>query len=213
MNREVPTFSPRPLLVGMIAVLLAAPAAAKPPVYATPAEKAFVDALMAKMTVEEKLGQLNQPAGVGNNTGPAAMTGNEDQIRRGEIGTYLGTQGAVLTCRLQRIAVEQSRLGIPLMFGYDVIHGHRTVFPVPLGESASFDPVDVQHAARVAAIEASAHGIHWTYAPMVDIARDPRWGRVVEGAGEDPYLGSVLAAARVRGFQGDDLRKDRKSVV
>ncbi len=207
MNREVPTVSSRPLLVGMIAVLLAAPAAAKPPVYATPAEKAFVDALMAKMTVEEKLGQLNQPAGVGNNTGPAAMTGNEDQIRMGEIGTYLGTQGAVLTCRLQRIAVEQSRLGIPLMFGYDVIHGHRTVFPVPLGESASFDPVEVQHAARVAAIEASAHGIHWTYAPMVDIARDPRWGRVVEGAGEDPYLGSVLAAARVRGFQGDDLRK------
>ncbi|WP_213602534.1 beta-glucosidase BglX [Pseudoxanthomonas japonensis] len=207
MNREVPTVPPRPLLVGMIAVLLAAPAAAKPPVYATPAEKAFVDALMAKMTVEEKLGQLNQPAGVGNNTGPAAMTGNEDQIRKGEIGTYLGTQGAVLTCRLQRIAVEQSRLGIPLMFGYDVIHGHRTVFPVPLGESASFDPVEVQHAARVAAIEASAHGIHWTYAPMVDIARDPRWGRVVEGAGEDPYLGSVLAAARVRGFQGDDLRK------
>ncbi|MGR4877565.1 beta-glucosidase BglX [Pseudoxanthomonas sp. LARHCG66] len=158
------------------------------------------------MTVEEKLGQLNQPPGVGNNTGPAAMAGSEDQIRRGEIGSYLGTQGAVLTCRLQRIAVEQSRLGIPLLFGYDVIHGHRTVFPVPLGESASFDPAEVQHAARVAAIEASAHGIHWTYAPMVDISRDPRWGRVVEGAGEDPYLGSVLAAARVRGFQGEDLR-------
>lgn len=198
--------SSRPLLAGLIATLLAAPAAAAPPVYATPQEKAFVDALMAKMTVEEKLGQLNQPAGVGNNTGPAAMTGNEDQIRKGEIGTYLGTQGAVLTCRLQRIAVEESRLGIPLMFGFDVIHGHRTVFPVPLGESSSFDPVEVQHAARVAAVEAAAHGIHWTYAPMVDISRDPRWGRIVEGAGEDPYLGSVLAAARVRGFQGDDLR-------
>lgn len=198
--------SSRPLLAGLIATLLAAPAAAAPPVYATPQEKAFVDALMAKMTVEEKLGQLNQPAGVGNNTGPAAMTGNEDQIRKGEIGTYLGTQGAVLTCRLQRIAVEESRLGIPLMFGFDVIHGHRTVFPVPLGESSSFDPVEVQRAARVAAVEAAAHGIHWTYAPMVDISRDPRWGRIVEGAGEDPYLGSVLAAARVRGFQGDDLR-------
>lgn len=198
--------SSRPLLAGLIATLLAAPAAAAPPVYATPQEKAFVDALMAKMTVEEKLGQLNQPAGVGNNTGPAAMTGNEDQIRKGEIGTYLGTQGAVLTCRLQRIAVEESRLGIPLMFGFDVIHGHRTVFPVPLGESSSFDPMEVQHAARVAAVEAAAHGIHWTYAPMVDISRDPRWGRIVEGAGEDPYLGSVLAAARVRGFQGDDLR-------
>jgi beta-glucosidase len=198
--------SSRPLLTGLIATLLAAPAAAAPPVYATPQEKAFVDALMAKMTVEEKLGQLNQPAGVGNNTGPAAMTGNEDQIRKGEIGTYLGTQGAVLTCRLQRIAVEESRLKIPLMFGFDVIHGHRTVFPVPLGESASFDPVEVQNGARVAAVEAAAHGIHWTYAPMVDISRDPRWGRIVEGAGEDPYLGSVLAAARVRGFQGDDLR-------
>ncbi|TQM12478.1 beta-glucosidase [Pseudoxanthomonas sp. 3HH-4] len=194
------------LLAGLVVTLLAATAAARPPVYATPAEKTFVDALLAKMTVEEKLGQLNQPPGVGNNTGPAAMAGNEDQIRRGEIGSYLGTQGAVLTCRLQKIAVEESRLGIPLLFGYDVIHGHRTVFPVPLGESASFDPAEVQHAARVAAIEASAHGIHWTYAPMVDIARDPRWGRVVEGAGEDPYLGSVLAAARVRGFQGEDLR-------
>ena len=197
---------PHALLAGLVATVLAATAAARPPLYATPAEKAFVDALLAKMTLEEKLGQLNQPPGVGNNTGPAAMAGSEDQIRRGEIGSYLGTQGAVLTCRLQRIAVEQSRLGIPLLFGYDVIHGHRTVFPVPLGESASFDPVEVQHAARVAAIEASAHGIHWTYAPMVDISRDPRWGRVVEGAGEDPYLGSVLAAARVRGFQGDDLR-------
>lgn len=198
--------SPTPLLAGLIATLLAAPAAAKPPVYATPEETAFVDALMAKMTVEEKLGQLNQPAGVGNNTGPAAMAGNEDQIRRGEIGSYLGTQGAALTCRLQKIAVNESRLKIPLLFGFDVIHGHRTVFPVPLGESSSFDPVEVQNGARVAAVEAAAHGIHWTYAPMVDIARDPRWGRIVEGAGEDPYLGSVLAAARVRGFQGDDLR-------
>ena len=207
MTRNHHPLAPTPLRVGLLAALLAAPVAAKPPVYATPAETAFVDALMAKMTVEEKLGQLNQPPGVGNNTGPAAMAGNEDQIRRGEIGSYLGTQGAALTCRLQKIAVEESRLGIPLLFGYDVIHGHRTVFPVPLAESSSFDPEEVQHAARVAAVEAAAHGIHWTYAPMVDIARDPRWGRIVEGAGEDPYLGSVLAAARVRGFQGDDLRK------
>ena len=207
MTRNHHPLAPTPLRVGLLAALLAAPVAAKPPVYATPAETAFVDALMAKMTVEEKLGQLNQPPGVGNNTGPAAMAGNEDQIRRGEIGSYLGTQGAALTCRLQKIAVEESRLGIPLLFGYDVIHGHRTVFPVPLAESSSFDPEEVQHAARVAAVEAAAHGIHWTYAPMVDIARDPRWGRIVEGAGEDPYLGSVLAAARVRGFQGEDLRK------
>ncbi|MEL1266211.1 beta-glucosidase BglX [Pseudoxanthomonas putridarboris] len=204
---------PCSVLAGLLAVALASPAAwADPQRGAAPAvsgdraaERAFVDALMAKMTLDEKLGQLNQPPGVGNNTGPEAMAGSEDQIRKGQIGSYLGTQGAELTCRLQRIAVEESRLGIPLLFAYDVIHGHRTIFPVPLGEAASFDPAEVQNAARVAAVEATAHGIHWTYAPMVDIARDPRWGRVVEGAGEDTYLGSVLAAARVRGFQGTDL--------
>ncbi len=169
------------------------------------AERAFVDALLAKMTLEEKLGQLNQPPGVGVNTGPEAMAGSEEQIRRGGIGSFFGTDGAELTCRLQRIAVEETRLGIPLLFAYDVIHGHRTVFPVPLAEAATFDPDEVQAAARHAAVEASAHGIHWVFAPMVDVARDPRWGRIVEGAGEDPYLGAVLAAARVRGFQGDDL--------
>lgn len=171
-------------------------------------EQAFVEALLSKMTLEEKLGQLNQPPGLGNNTGPKAMAGGEEQVRKGQIGSFLGTHGAALTCRLQRIAVEESRLGIPLLFGYDVIHGYRTIFPVPLAEAASFDPAEVENAARVAAVEATAHGINWTYAPMVDVARDPRWGRVVEGAGEDPYLGSVLAAARVRGFQGKDLAAD-----
>lgn len=200
-----------PLLAGLFAAALAAPAAWSAPPPATTsagdasAERAFVDALLAKMTLDEKLGQLNQPPGVGNNTGPAAMTGSEAQVRQGQIGSWLGTQGAELTCRLQRIAVEESRLGIPLLFAYDVVHGMRTVFPVPLAEASSFDPEAVRQAARVAAVEATAHGVHWTYAPMVDIARDPRWGRVVEGSGEDPYLGSVLAAARVRGFQGEDL--------
>ena len=189
-------------LAAAIATVLIAPAVGARTPQAPAGEAAFVEALLAKMTVEEKLGQLNQPPGLGNDTGPQAMAGGEDQIRNGEIGTFLGTQGAELTCRLQRIAVEESRLGIPLMFGYDVIHGYRTIFPVPLGESASFDPVEVENAARVAAWEAAGYGIHWTYAPMVDVARDPRWGRIVEGAGEDPYLGSVLAAARVRGFQG-----------
>jgi beta-glucosidase len=170
------------------------------------AEKAFVDALLARMTLEEKLGQLNQPPGIGNNTGPKAKAAGTDQVRKGQVGSFLGMQGVKQTCDLQRIAVKESRLGIPLLFGFDVIHGYRTVFPVPLGEAASFNPVAVEHAARVAAVEATAHGIHWTYAPMVDVARDPRWGRVVEGAGEDPYLGGVLAAARVRGFQGKDLR-------
>ncbi len=193
-------------LAAAIATALVAPAVgARTPPKAPAGEAAFIEGLLAKMTLEEKLGQLNQPPGLGNDTGPQAMAGGEDQIRNGEIGTFLGTQGAELTCRLQRIAVEESRLGIPLMFGYDVIHGYRTIFPVPLGESASFDPVEVENAARVAAWEAAGYGIHWTYAPMVDVARDPRWGRIVEGAGEDPYLGSVLAAARVRGFQGKQL--------
>ena len=169
-------------------------------------EKAFVESLLARMTLEEKLGQLNQPPGIGNDTGPKAKAAGTDQVRKGQVGSFLGMQGVKQTCDLQRIAVKESRLGIPLLFGFDVIHGYRTVFPVPLGEAASFNPGAVENAARIAAVEASAHGIHWTYAPMVDVARDPRWGRVVEGSGEDPYLGEVMAAARVRGFQGKDLR-------
>lgn len=170
------------------------------------AEKAFVDSLLARMTLEEKLGQLNQPPGIGNDTGPKAKAAGTDQVRKGQVGSFLGMQGVKQTCDLQRVAVKESRLGIPLLFGFDVIHGYRTVFPVPLGEAASFNPVAIENTARIAAVEATAHGIHWTYAPMVDVARDPRWGRVVEGAGEDTYLGEVLAAARVRGFQGKDLR-------
>lgn len=216
MTREPDTVS-NAVLAGLLAVALTAPAAAGGDASAgTPkvafssagdraAERVFVDALMAKMTLEEKLGQLNQPPGVGNHTGPEAMAGNEDQIRRGEIGSFFGTHGVELTCRLQKIAVEETRLGIPLIFAYDVIHGHRTLFPVPLGEAASFDPEEVRIAARHAAVEASAHGIHWVFAPVLDVSRDPRWGRIVEGAGEDPYLGAVLATARVQGFQGDDL--------
>lgn len=213
MTRGTRTLS-NAVLAGLLAMALTAPSAAagdrpngvtRSSAGDRAAETAFVDALMAKMTLEEKLGQLNQPPGVGNHTGPEAMSGNEDQIRRGEIGSFFGTHGVELTCRLQKIAVEETRLGIPLIFAYDVIHGHRTLFPVPLGEAASFDPDEVRTAARHAAVEASAHGIHWVFAPVLDVSRDPRWGRIVEGAGEDPYLGAVLAAARVRGFQGDDL--------
>lgn len=196
------------LLATALATALTGPALAQRQPTPSANEKAFVEALLAKMTLEEKLGQLNQPPAIGNDTGAAAKAGGEDEIRRGEIGSFLGVQGAELTCRLQKIAVEESRLGIPLLYGYDVIHGYRTIFPVPLGEAASFDPVEVQNAARVAAYEAAGYGIHWTFAPMVDVTREPRWGRIVEGAGEDPYLGSVLAAARVHGFQGDDLRRD-----
>ncbi len=175
------------------------------PANGSPAMDQFVDSLLARMTLEEKLGQLNQLAGPSGGAGPEARAGTEADIRAGRIGSFLGVYGAAHTRELQRIAVEESRLGIPLLFAHDVIHGFRTIFPVPLAEAASWDPEAVERAARIAAIEATAHGLHWTYAPMVDIARDPRWGRVVEGSGEDPYLGSVMAAARVRGFQGADL--------
>ncbi len=168
----------------------------------------MVDSILALMTIEEKLGQLNQPGGADANTGPAGRAGTEDDIRAGKIGSFLGVRGAAHTKTLQRVAVEQSRLKIPLLFGHDVIHGYRTIFPVPLGEAASWDVDAVERAARIAATEATADGITWTYAPMVDIARDPRWGRIVEGSGEDPYLGSLMAAARVRGFQGKDLAAD-----
>jgi beta-glucosidase len=157
------------------------------------------------MTLEEKLGQLTMAPAEWNQTGPSAAAGGEDQVRRGLLGSFLGFWGAAATRRMQRVAVEQSRLHIPLLFAQDVIHGWRTVFPVPLAEAASFDPAAVEGSARIAAVEATGYGIHWTFAPMVDIARDPRWGRIVEGSGEDPYLGSVMAAARVRGFQGRDL--------
>ncbi|HUF78614.1 MAG TPA: glycoside hydrolase family 3 N-terminal domain-containing protein, partial [Thermoanaerobaculia bacterium] len=157
--------------------------------------------------LEEKLGQLTQMRGRWGDTGPYVPEGGFDEIRRGEVGSFLGVFGAELTRELQRVAVEESRLGIPLLFAHDVIHGFRTVFPVPLAEAASWNPRAVERAARIAAVEAAAHGLHWTYAPMVDVARDPRWGRVVEGAGEDPFLGSVMAAARVRGFQGEDLAR------
>lgn len=171
-------------------------------------ETRVVESLLARMTLAEKLGQLNQPRGRWGDTGPQVQQGGEDEIQAGQVGSYLGVYGADYTRRLQRIAVEQSRLGIPLLFAHDVIHGFRTIFPVPLGEAASFDPAAVENAARVAAIEATAAGVHWTYAPMVDIARDPRWGRIVEGSGESAYLGSVLAAARVHGFQGKNLAAD-----
>ncbi len=171
-------------------------------------EAAFIEALLGKMTLEEKLGQLNQPPGPDNRTGPQAEAGGLDQVRRSEVGSFLGLHGAVRTCQYQMVAVEESRLGMPLLFAGDVIHGFRTVFPQSIGEAATFDPVAVEKSARIAATEATAHGLHWTFAPMVDIARDPRWGRMSEGSGEDVYLGNVLARARVRGFQGGLKRDD-----
>src|SRR5579872_4996250 len=153
-----------------------------------------VNALLRKMTLEEKAGQITQLAGMNAHTA--------EMIKQGKVGSILGVLGAENVNEAQRAAVENSRLKIPLIIGYDVIHGYRTVFPVPLASAGSFDPQLIEQSERVAAKEASASGVKWTYAPMVDIARDPRWGRIVEGSGEDPYLGSIFAAARVRGFQG-----------
>ena len=162
----------------------------------------FIDSLVARMTLAEKLGQLNQlsAADVGSPEALATL------IREGAVGSLMEVIGADTARALQRIAVEQSRLHIPLLFADDVIHGFRTIFPIPLGETASWDPQLAERTARVAATEAAANGLHWTYAPMADIARDPRWGRIMEGSGEEPMLGSAFAAARVRGFQGNDLR-------
>jgi len=157
------------------------------------------------MTVEEKLGQLEQFDARASMNDASEPKIYDEKLRLGRVGSFLGLSGASLTRRAQRIAVEQSRLGIPVLFADDVVHGFRTLFPVPLGEAASFDVDAVERAARIAAVEATAYGLHWTYAPMVDIARDPRWGRIVEGSGEDVYLGSAMAAARVRGLQGKDL--------
>jgi beta-glucosidase len=165
-----------------------------------------VEALLRQMTLDEKVGQLNQLSGKDFSTGPGSdkVRDIERDIREGKIGSMLNIRGAAETRRVQALAL-QSRLHIPLLFGLDVIHGYRTVFPVPLGEAASWDLEAIEESARIAAREASAAGVHWTFAPMVDIGRDPRWGRVMEGAGEDPYLGSRIATARVRGFQGPKL--------
>lgn len=158
-----------------------------------------INALLARMTLAEKLGQLQMLDGEANgNFRPE----HRDLVRRGLLGSTLNVRGAARTNELQRIAMTESRLKIPVLFAFDVIHGYRTIFPVPLGEAASFDPAAAERAAEVAAAESAAAGVRWTFAPMVDIARDARWGRIVEGAGEDPYLGSVFARARVRGFQG-----------
>lgn len=166
-----------------------------------------VDSVLSLMTLEEKVGQLVQYSSkfdTGTRT-RKPKEGHEELIRQGRIGSLLNIFGAEETKRLQKIAVEESRLKIPLIFGLDVIHGFKSTFPVPIAEASSWNPKLVEYSARMQAIEASAAGIHWTFNPMVDIARDPRWGRIVEGSGEDPYLGSVMAAARVRGYQGDNL--------
>lgn len=168
-----------------------------------------VDALLEQMTLEEKVGQMNQYNGFWDATGPAPQGGNAaikyEHLKKGWVGSMLNVTGTEEIRKLQKLVVEESRLGIPLLFGYDVIHGYKTLAPIPLAEAASWDMETIQKSARVAATEASAVGLNWTFAPMVDISRDPRWGRVMEGAGEDTYLGAQIAKARVKGFQGEDL--------
>jgi beta-glucosidase len=160
-----------------------------------------IDALLAQMTLEEKLGQLQQLDGEANgNFRPEHL----DLLRKGQLGSFLNVRGVKNTNAVQRVALEESRLKIPALFGFDVIHGYRTVFPIPLGEASSWDTRAMERSTSIAAREASAAGVRWTFAPMVDIARDPRWGRIAEGAGEDPFLGAAIARARVRGFQGTD---------
>ncbi|HEY0677914.1 MAG TPA: beta-glucosidase BglX [Chitinophagaceae bacterium] len=173
-----------------------------------PKMNAFVGSLMSKMTLDEKIGQLNLPGAGDITTGQASSSDIGKKIREGKVGGLFNIKGMEKIREVQRVAVENSRLKIPLIFGMDVIHGYQTVFPIPLGLSCTWDMQAVERSARIAAVEASADGICWTFSPMVDIARDPRWGRIAEGSGEDTYLGSEIAKAMVRGYQGQDLTKD-----
>ncbi|TAF67584.1 MAG: glycosyl hydrolase, partial [Flavobacterium sp.] len=173
-----------------------------------------IDLLMQQMTLEEKVGQMNQYNGFWEVTGPAPKGGDAakkyEHLRKGWVGSMLTVRGVKEVKAVQKIAVEETRLGIPLIIGFDVIHGYKTLSPIPLAEAASWDLEAIKKSAQVAADEASAVGINWTFGPNVDISNDARWGRVMEGAGEDPYLGSKIAKARVTGFQGDtkaDLMK------
>jgi len=171
--------------------------------------RAYVDALMKKMTLEEKIGQLNllTPGG-GIVTGAVVSSDVESKIQKGQVGGLFGVIGQDKIRQAQQLAISKSRLKIPMIFGSDVIHGYKTTFPIPLGISCSWDIPLIERSARIAAIEASADGLCWVFSPMVDIARDPRWGRIAEGSGEDPFLGSKIAAAMVRGYQGSDLSAD-----
>ena len=176
----------------------------------------FIEDLISKMTLAEKAGQMNQYNGFWDATGPMPEGDYQrkryNELKNGQVGSMLNVIGVDEIRALQKIAVEETRLGIPIIFGHDVIHGYKTMFPIPLAESSSWDLDLMEQSARIAATEASADGLHWTFAPMVDISRDARWGRVMEGAGEDPFLGSLIAKARVNGFQGNNL-SDQNTIV
>ena len=170
--------------------------------------KVFIDALMKKMTLDEKIGQLNLPGSGDIVTGQASNSDIGKKIREGKVGGLFNIKSVEKIRAVQKVAVEESRLKIPMLFGMDVIHGYETVFPIPLGLSCTWDMSAIERSAQIAAMEASADGINWTFSPMVDIARDPRWGRIAEGSGEDAYLGSQIAKAMVKGYQGNDLSKN-----
>lgn len=174
---------------------------------------AFVNSLMSKMTIDEKIGQLNLVTPGGAVTGSVVSKDVESKISKGQVGGMFGIIGPDKIRQAQQLAVTTSRLKIPLFFGSDVIHGHKTVFPIPIGLSCSWDMALIEKSARIAAVESTADGLNWTFSPMVDIARDPRWGRVAEGSGEDPYLGGKIAQAMVKGYQGSDLSKDNTLVA
>lgn len=170
-----------------------------------------VDSVLSLMTLEEKVGQLVQYNGSWDLTGPASEVGNqqkEENLKKGMVGAMLNVLSVEATREAQKMVMENSRLKIPLMFGYDVIHGYKTIFPVPLGETASWDLEAMEESARIAALESVAHGVNWTFSPMIDISRDARWGRIMESSGEDPYLTSKVAVAKVKGYQGDDLSSE-----
>lgn len=167
-----------------------------------------VDSVLSLMTLEEKVGQMVQYNGSWDLTGPASDVNNkykEERLKKGLVGSMLNVLSPEATREAQKLAVENSRLGIPLLFGYDVIHGYKTIFPVPLGETASWDLEAMEKSARIAAIEASADGVNWTFSPMIDVSRDARWGRIMEGSGEDPFLTAKVGVAKIKGYQGEDL--------
>ncbi len=197
-------FSSFAALIGLLLVLPFCPASGQ--TRAKSKMDAFVDNLMSKMTLDEKIGQLNLVTVGRATTGSVVNKGVEEKIKKGDIGGVFGIYGAEDVGKIQDIAVKNSRLHIPLIFGLDVIHGHKTVFPIPLGVSATWDMGLIEQSAHLAAKEATAEGLNWVFSPMVDIARDPRWGRISEGAGEDPWLGSQVAKAMVRGYQGSSMQ-------
>jgi beta-glucosidase len=198
------------LILGIAFLLCLTAHAQKKPIITPKDQKmnTFVNSLLLKMTLDEKIGQLNLLTGGEATTGSVVSTGVEDKIKKGQVGGMFSLTTPARIRKVQEIAVTQTRLKIPMIFGQDVIHGYKTTFPIPLGMSTTWDMDLIQKTARVAAIEASADGLNWTFSPMVDISRDPRWGRISEGSGEDTYLGSQIAKAMVKGYQGDDLSKN-----